>query len=81
VGLLLGIAAVVNARRAAKAYLQLPDHYLPSGLATAGLVCGRIGVVFSLIATALLVMILSVIAAVAHGGTGLPAPQPYIPML
>ena len=51
-GVVLGIAAMVNAGRARSALAAGPDLWLPSGLPTAGQTCGIIGAVLSSLAHA-----------------------------
>ena len=82
VGLGLGIAAIVNGRRARRALAVQPDLYLHSGIGQAGLVCGIIGTVFSALSTLWLMFALILFAAVlstAAGAAG--AAPPHTPML
>jgi hypothetical protein len=73
-GLILGIAAIVCAGRARSAVQAAPMRYLPSGLATGGLVTGIIGTVLSTLVilfwTTLLLLLLAILGAVgsALGG-------------
>lgn len=48
-GLVLGIIAIVLGLKAKKMYTEQPRAYSPPGMATAGFVCGIIGVVLSVI--------------------------------
>jgi hypothetical protein len=82
VGLGLGIAAIIAARRARRALATHPDLYLQSGVSAAGMICGIIGTVFSALSTLWLAVVLAVIAAVASAASGAgpvaPAPGPLL---
>lgn len=80
-GLLLGIAALVNARRAEQALVAKPDAYLASGLSTAGVVCGVIGGIFSLIVTLWMMAMMSLVGVLMHAIPAMPVVIPHVPML
>lgn len=63
-GVVLGIAAMVNAGRARRALADGPELWLPSGLPVAGQVCGIIGAILSSLATLWAVVVFGIIAAV-----------------
>lgn len=84
-GVVLGIAAMVNAGRAQRALAEGPELWLPSGLPIAGQVCGIIGAVLSSLATIWSVVVFGIIAAliaaVVNAGPAI-APHPHwVPML
>jgi 4-hydroxybenzoate polyprenyltransferase len=81
VGLMMGIAALVNARRSTNAQVAQPELYLASGLTTAGVVCGVIGGLFSLLATLLLLALLSLIGIAMHHLPSAPPISPHVPVL
>ena len=79
-GVVLGVAAMINAGRARRALADGPDLWLPSSLPIAGQVCGIIGAVLSSLATLWAVAIFSVIAAlIAAMINGMPS-HPVEPM-
>ena len=84
-GVVLGVAAMINAGRARRALVDGPDLWLPSGLPIAGQVCGIIGAVLSSLATLWAVAVFSIIAALiaaaVHGAAAMPVHPHWIPML
>lgn len=63
-GVVLGIAAMINAGRARRALADGPELWLPSGLPIAGQVCGIIGAIMSSLATLWAVVVFGIIAAI-----------------
>jgi hypothetical protein len=57
----------------------LSDAYQPSGLHTAGLVTGIIGMVFSALATLWALIVIGLIGAVITAASGQPSPIPVAP--
>jgi hypothetical protein len=79
-GMLLGVIAIVQARRAAGALRSLPVDYQAGGLHIAGLVTGIVGTVLSSLATLWGVMLLGLLGALiaASSGPAAPATPPLL---
>ena len=75
-GFLLGMLAITSSRRASASLMTLSDAYQPSGLHTAGLVTGIIGMVFSAFATLWALIVIGLIGAVIAAVSGQPSPLP-----
>lgn len=78
VGLVLGILAIVQNRRAAGALTAMPGSYEAGGLHTAGFVTGTIGLVMSGLATLWFLMVVGMISAVVAAAAGVPASSPMV---
>jgi hypothetical protein len=75
----LAIIALVQGRRAGR--VSEPEAFQPSGLATAGQVCGVIGLAAALVATVVLMALLLTIGALAQAAVVPPAAAPHVPLL
>lgn len=83
-GVVLGLLAIISAKRAGGILVASPGVYEAGGLHTAGLVTGIIGLVMSGLSTLWLFMVLSMIGAVvaaAASGTVLPPGTVEQPLL
>lgn len=84
-GVVLGVAAMIQAGRAQRALADGPELWLPSALPIAGQVCGVIGAILSSIATIWAVVVFGIIAAVigalANGMSAHPVEPAWIPKL
>jgi hypothetical protein len=84
-GVVLGIAAMVNAGRARRAQADGPELWLPTGMPIAGKVCGIIGTVLSSLATLWLLLVFVIMAAaigaVANGMPAHPHEPAWVPRL
>jgi hypothetical protein len=85
VGLVLGIIAMVSAGRARAAVQAQPLRYIPSGMATGGLVTGIIGTVlnslvilFWTVVILLIAIIANAIHALVGGGQASALPGPML---
>ncbi len=58
-GLIFGIVAVVLATKATKIYKQAPENYTGYGNVQAGKIMGIIGIVFSILAIAYIIWVIS----------------------
>ena len=75
-GFFLGMLAIISSRRANASLMALSDTYQPSGLHTAGLVTGIIGMVFSTFATLWALIVIGLIGAIIAAASGQPSPLP-----
>jgi hypothetical protein len=75
----LAIIALVQGRRAQR--VTEPDSFQPSGLATAGQVCGAIALAATIIATLVLMALISAIGALGHAAVTAPVPAPHVQRL
>lgn len=78
-GFSLGLLAVIFSLRASASLTTLSERYQPSGLHTAGLVSGIIGMVFSALATLWALIVLGLIGAVIAAASGQPSLTPVAP--
>ena len=78
-GFSLGLLAVIFSLRASASLTTLSESYQPSGLHTAGLVSGIIGMVFSALATLWALIVLGLIGAVIAAASGQPSLSPVAP--
>ena len=78
-GFFLGMLAIIFSLRASASLATLSDAYQPSGLHTAGLVTGIIGMVFSALATLWALIVIGLIGAIIAAASGQPSPIPVAP--
>lgn len=80
VGVVMGILAIINSRRATTSLMTTPESYVPGGLHTAGLVTGIIGLVLSTLVLLWTLLVFGLISAIAGMFAGQPTsgPQPLL---
>lgn len=76
VGVVMGILAIINARRATTSLMATPESYVPGGLHTAGLVTGIIGLVLSTLVLLWMLLVFGLIGAIASAFAGQPMVTP-----
>lgn len=78
IGMVMGMLAIISARRANASLVGTPEAYQPGGLHTAGMVTGIIGLVLSSLVMLWMLMVVGLIGAVATAIAGHPLPPPTL---